>query len=387
MDNVTLETFDDNLKENLYKLWSRMSSGSYFPSPVKLVEIPKKGGGTRPLCIPTITDRTAQMAVKMIIEPSIDPCFHSDSYGYRLGKSAKDALGQCRTRCWRFDWVPDIDIKGFFDNVQHDLLMLALKRHVKEKWILLYIDRWLKSPMKTQKGEQVAREKGTPQGGVISPLLANLYLHYCLDEWIRKNHTETPFERFADEAVYHCKSQQEAESLLVALQQRVRECGLELHPDKTRIVYCKDDDRQNSYPITKFDFLGFTFRSRRSKNRYGKHFVNFTPAVSAQSMKSIRQEMRSWKLHLRSDKSIEDLGRMFDSKIRGWINYYGAFYKSELYKVFRHLNVILTRWASRKYKKLRRHSRRARHWLGRIAKKEPYLFYHWKWGLKPEVRQ
>lgn len=387
VDRVSLTAYEVNLKDNLYKLWNRMSSGSYFPSAVKLVEIPKKGGGKRPLGIPTVTDRIAQMVVKMLIEPRIDPYFHKDSYGYRPGKSAKEALGQCRRRCWRSDWLIDIDIKGFFDNVRHDLLMLALSRHVKEHWILMYIDRWLKSPIEIEEGIQLAREKGTPQGGVISPLLANLYLHYCLDEWLKKTNPGILFERYADDAVYHCKTKEEAETLLSAIQGRLQECGLELHAGKSKIVYCKDDDRQNGYPITQFDFLGYTFRSRRSKNRYGKYFINFTPAVSQASMKKMRQEIRSWKLHLRSDKTIEDLGRMFNSKIRGWINYYGVFYKSELYKVFRHLNTILARWASRKYKKLRRHRRRSRHWLGRVARNNPDLFYHWKWGLKPEVGQ
>lgn len=387
VDKVSLSAFEGNLKANLYKLWNRMSSGSYFPQPVKLVEIPKKGGGKRPLGIPTVADRIAQMAVKKLIEPKIDPCFHEDSYGYRGGKSALDAVGQCRKRCWKYDWVLDLDIKGFFDNVRHDLLLLALKRHVHEKWILLYIERWLTSPMKTAKGVLLPREKGTPQGAVISPLLANLYLHYCLDEWLGINYPTIPFERYADDQVCHCKTKEEAEMLKAAMEARLQDCGLTLHPDKTKIVYCKDDDRKWHHAHTKFDFLGYTFRSRRSKNRYGKLFVNFTPAVSQQSLKSIRQEMRSWKLHLRSDKPLEELGRMFDAKIRGWINYYGRFYKSELYKVFRHLNTILTRWAMRKYKKLRGHRRRARHWLGRISRKESYLFYHWKWGIKPEVEQ
>ena len=387
IDDVSIEMFEEDLKGNLYKLWNRMSSGSYFPQPVKQVEIPKKGGGKRPLGIPTVSDRIAQVAVKKLIEPKLDPYFHEDSYGYRPGKSALEAVGRCRQRCWKYDWVVDMDIKGFFDNVRHDLLLLALKRHIQESWILLYIERWLKSPVKTPLGELISREKGTPQGAVISPLLANLYLHYCLDEWLRLNYPKVVYERYADDQVCHCNTRAEAEDLKTAIGTRLQECGLELHPDKTRIVYCKDDDRRSDHDHTKFDFLGYTFRSRRSKSRYGKYFVNFTPAVSQQSMKSIKEEMRSWKLHLRSDKSLEDLGRMFDSKIRGWINYYGRFYKSGLYKVFRHLNSILTRWAMRKYKKLRHHRRRARHWLGRISRKESYLFYHWKWGIKPGVEQ
>ena len=386
VDDVTIEAFEKDLKSNLYKLWNRMSSGSYFPSAVQQVEIPKKGGGKRPLGIPTVPDRIAQMVVKKLLEPKIDPHFHRNSYGYRPGKSAHGAIEACRKRCWKYNWVVDIDIKSFFDHVRHDLLLRALERHVNESWILLYIKRWLTSPVKTPEGKHLLREQGTPQGAVISPLLANLYLHYCLDEWLRLHHPNTPFERFADDMVCHCNTKAEAEELLSCIRTRLKACGLELHLEKTKIVYCKDESRKGTYPHTKFDFLGYTFLGRRSKSRYGRFFVSFSPAVSQTSMNSIRQEIRSWRLHQRSDKSLRDLGRMFDSKIRGWINYYGRFYKSELYKVFRHLNWILTRWVTRKYKKLRGR-RRARHWLGRIAQEEPHLFYHWKWGLKPEVER
>lgn len=387
VDGETLEVFEKDLKNNLYRLWNRMSSGSYFPPPVKLVEINKKSGGKRPLGIPTVTDRIAQMVVKMTLEPKLEPSFHADSYGYRPGKSAIEAVGKARERCWRYNWVIDLDIKGFFDNLNHDLLKLALEKHNPEKWVMLYIERWLKAPVQQPDGSLNERTKGTPQGGVVSPLLANLYLHYAMDEWLRIKYPYAPFERYADDSVVHCRTESEAKEILQSLKERLFQCGLELHPEKTKIVYCKDDDRRGNYPVSQFDFLGFTFRNRRSKNRYGKYFVNFSPAVSNSAKKTIRQEMRGWKVHLRSDKSLEDISRMFNSVLRGWINYYGKYYKSELYCVFRHFNRTLVRWAMRKYKKLRGHKRRAEYRLGRIAKKQPGLFYHWQIGLKPSIGQ
>ena len=387
VDDISIEEFDKDLKNNLYKLWNRMSSGSYFPPPVKLVEIDKKEGGVRPLGIPTVADRVAQMAAKIMLEPSVEPCFHPDSFGYRPGKSALDAVGKARERCWRYDWVLDIDIKGFFDNLRHDLLMRALHKHTDNKWILMYIERWLKVPMQSKDGTFISRDKGTPQGAVISPLLANLYLHYCMDEWLKINHPQNPFERYADDSVLHCKTEKEAQELKDALGARLSECGLELHPEKTKIVYCKDDDRRGNYPVTKFDFLGYTYSCRRSKNRWGKYFVNFSPAVSNRSKKKMRQELRKWRIHLRSDKSLTDISRMINPMLRGWINYYGKFYKSELYCVFIHLNRILVRWAERKYKRLKGHSRKAGYWMGNIARREPSLFCHWQWGLKPSAGQ
>lgn len=387
IDDESIEEFEKNLKDNLYKLWNRMSSGSYFPPAVMLVEIPKSNGGLRPLGIPTVSDRIAQMIVKIALEPKIEPHFHPDSYGYRPGKSALDAVGQTRQRCWRYNWVLDIDIKGFFDNINHELMMRAVVKHTDCKWILLYIERWLKAPVQKRDGSLIARDKGTPQGSVISPLLANLFLHYAMDEWLRRNYAQCPFERYADDSVVHCSTEKEALKLKESLGERLNECGLELHPEKTKIVYCKDDERRGAYINTKFDFLGYTFRSRRSKNRWGKYFINFSPAVSNKAKKSIRQEMRKWRIHLRSDKDLADISRMFNPVLRGWYNYYSKYYKSELYCVFRHLNRTLVRWAMRKYKRLRGHKRQAEYWLGRVARKEPYLFYHWQMGLKPSAGQ
>ena len=383
VDGKSIQDFEVKLKDNLYKLWNRMSSGSYLPPAVRRVEIPKANGGKRPLGIPTVADRIAQMVAKMYLEPELEPYFHEDSYGYRPKKSAIEALGTARKRCWRYDWVLDLDIRGFFDNLDHELLMRAVRKHTDCKWMLLYIERWLKAPAQVEDGTLVNRDKGTPQGGVISPLLANLFLHYALDEWMRRNHPFIPFERFADDAVFHCKTEAEAKALKMAIEKRLAECRLEFHPQKTKIVYCRDDDRQGNYPNEKFDFLGYTFRARRSKNYLGKYFVNFSPAVSNDATKFMRQTMRDWRLHLRSDKELLDLSRMFNPVLRGWINYYGKYYRSALYPTFRHLNRTLVRWARRKYKRLRIHQRRAEYWLGDIAKRDSRLFAHWQMGIQP----
>jgi len=388
VDGQTIAMFEENLKDNLYKIWNRMSSGSYLPPAVRFVEIPKSDGKTRTLGIPTISDRIAQMVAKMYLEPKLEPHFHPDSYGYRPKKSAHDAIGTARQRCWRHNWCVDLDIKGFFDNLDHELVMRAVRKHTDSKWILLYVERWLKAPGQQKDGTQVERNKGTPAGGVISPLLANLFLHYAFDKWMERNYPQNPFERYADDVIAHCHSEEEAISLKEAIELRLRECKLELHPEKTRIVYCKDDDRRGTYEHEKFDFLGYTFRARRSKNRHGKFFVNFSPAVSNKAAKAMRQKMRGWSLQLRSDKSIVDLGHMFRSTINGWINYYGRYYKSALYPIFYHLNRLLVRWAMRKYKKLKGHQRKATHWLGQVAKREVYLFPHWKHlGLLPPTGQ
>lgn len=382
IDKESIIDFEQNLKDNLYKLWNRMSSGSYLPPPVKAVEIPKKNGGLRVLGIPTIADRIAQMTVKMYFEPMVEPYFYPDSYGYRPGKSALEAIRITRRRCWRYHWILEYDIKGLFDNIDHKLLMRAVRKHTDCKWIILYIERWLKAPFKDKDG-LIERKAGTPQGGVISPVLANLFLHYVFDKWIKTNFPQNPWARYADDGIVHTKTKVEAENLLEKLEQRFKACKLELHSDKTRIVYCKDDDRRGNYPEIKFDFLGFTFRPRRSKNRHGKHFINFTPAVSNKSCKAMRQVIRGWRIHLKPDKELIDISRMFNPVIRGWINYYGCFYKSGLFPVLRKLNKAIIHWARRKYKRLARHRRRAEYWLGRIARREPQLFAHWQMGILP----
>jgi group II intron reverse transcriptase/maturase len=274
--------------------------------------------------------------------------------------------------------VLDLDIKGFFDNIDHDLLMRAVRKHTDLKWVILYIERTLKAPVQMEDGTLCDREKGTPQGGVVSPLLANLFLHYAFDVWMRKNYPLIPFERYADDAVCHCATEAQARLLKVAIETRLAECRLELHPVKTKIVYCKDDDRRGSYIHEQFTFLSYTFRPRRSKNRHGKHFVNFSPAVSNEAAKSLRSTVREWRLHRRSDKSLEEFAKMYNPVIRGWINYFKSYYKSAMYPTLRHIDCILARWAMRKYKKLRGHKRRAQQWLARIAVNEPKLFAHWQ---------
>ena len=379
VDGQSIADFEVDLTDNLYKLWNRMSSGSYFPPPVRRVDIPKGPGksGTRPLGIPTVADRTAQMVVKRFLEPLVEPHFHRDSYGYRPGKSALEAVGVARERCWRYDWVLDLDVKGYFDSIPTDLLMRAVRRHTDCPWVLLYIERWLKAPVQMADGSLIGRDTGTPQGGVISPLLANLFLHYTFDLWMQRNHPDIPFERFADDAICHCRSEEQTRALRISLEQRFTECGLTLHPEKTKIVYCKDDDRRGTYPDKKFDFLGYRFRPRLSRRRQGKFGVSFSPAASDEALKRVRQTVRSWSIPRRSDKSLNDLANMFNCYIRGWINYYGRYYKSALYPTLRHIDIILARWAHRKFKSLRGHQRRSRHWLDRIARRQPGLFAHW----------
>jgi len=380
-----LKLLESNLKGNLYKLWNRMSSGTYFPPAVRTVAIPKKSGGERMLGIPTVSDRVAQMVVKLHFEPLVEPYFHADSYGYRPNKSAHQALDVTRKRCWRYNWVLEFDIKGLFDNIDHSLLMKAVRKHTDNRWILLYIERWLTGPIQLEGGSTVDRTRGVPQGGIVSPVLSNLFMHYVFDKWMERTFPGTPFCRYADDGLAHCHSEAQAKRIKAELASRLQVCGLEMHPDKTKIVYCKDEDRREEHAVTSFDFLGYTFRPRRSKNRYGKFFINFSPAMSAQAGKAIRQEIRRWKLHLRSDKSLLDLAFMFRAKIQGWINYYGRFYKSEMYPTLRHIKGKLSLWATRKYKRLKRHRRRAEHRLGEIARKQPSLFPHWKLGVRPLV--
>ncbi len=379
VDGQSIGDFEVNLKGNLYKLWNRLSSGSYFPSPVKAVVIPKKGGkGQRVLGVPTVADRIAQTVVRMALEPTVEPLFHDGSYGYRPGRSALDAVGVCRERCWRNDWVIDLDIRAFFDSVSHELVLKAVSRHTDERWILLYVQRWLTASVQRADGTLVERDRGTPQGSAISPLLANLFMHYAFDCWMAREFPDISFERYVDDAVVHCETEQQARFVKDAITKRLASVGLEVHPDKTRIVYCKDDDRRGSAEYESFDFLGYTFRPRLSRSRYGKHFVNFTPAVSRSAKRAINREIRSWHLPRRSDKTLDDLAAMFNPIIRGWINYYGRFYRSMLYPLLRHINWGLVRWAMRKFKSLRGHKHRAQRWLVGVARRQPDLFAHWR---------
>jgi RNA-directed DNA polymerase len=384
VDGQSIEAFETDLRNNLYKIWNRMSSGSYFPPPVRLVEIPKANGGLRPLGIPTVADRVAQMVVKWHLEPLVEPRFHADSYGYRPGKSALDAVATARQRCWRSDWVIDLDIKGFFDNLDWELVLKAVRQHDKTPWVLLYIERWLKAPMQRQDGSLQERTKGSPQGAVVSPLLANLFLHHAFDDWMRRNHPHIQFERYADDVIVHAKSKAQAEQLLEAIRARLAACGLELHPEKTKIVYCQDSDRKGQHEHIQFDFLGYTFRPRRAKNYRGKPFVSFLPGVSNKAGKAIRATIRDWRLAAtRNNQSLEDLARLVNPSVSGWVNYYGRFYRSALTPVLRHLERALIRWACRKYKRFRGHVTNAAHWLGRLARRDPDLFVLWQIGIRP----
>ncbi|NDV95478.1 group II intron reverse transcriptase/maturase [Dysgonomonas sp. 521] len=382
VDGQSIEDFEKNLKGNLYKIWNRMSSGSYFPKPVKAVSIPKKNGGVRILGIPTVEDRIAQMTAKLYFEPSVEPLFHDDSYGYRPNKSAIQALSTTRKRCWHRDWVLEYDIKGLFDNIRHDYLLEMVRRHTPHKWVLLYVERWLTTPFQLEDGTLQERSSGTPQGGVISPVLANLFLHYAFDSFMAKEYPAAWWERYADDGVLHCKTYQQAKYMKSVLQERFHLFGLELNETKTRIVYCKDADRVEEHPDISFDFLGYTFRPRLAKNKHGKIFLNYLPAISDKAIKALKEEVRSWRLQLKVTKSLNDLANMFNSRIQGWISYYGHYYKSKLIYTLRYVNQCLIKWVRRKYKS-RKHRRRAEYWLGRIARRDKTLFAHWRYGVLP----
>jgi RNA-directed DNA polymerase len=382
VDKESLEDFEGNLKDNLYKLWNRMSSGSYFPPPVKAVPIPKKSGGQRILGVPTVTDRVAQMIVKLTFEPHVEPYFLPDSYGYRPKKSALDAIGVTRQRCWRYNWVVEYDIKGLFDNLDHQLLMKGVKKHTDNKWIILYIERWLVTPMQMPDGSLEEKTRGVMQGGVISPVLSNLFLHYVVDVWMKRKYPTMQWCRYADDGVVHCETEKEAKQLLVELTNRFKECGLELHPIKTKIVYCKDANRRKQYPNTSFTFLGYTFRGRRSMNTKQQIvFMSFTPAVSKEALKEMRSTTRRYNLRNRADLNLNDIAEWYNPILQGWLNYYGKYTRSAMYPVWRHFNMTLIAWARGKYKSLRRRKTKAGLFIERIAMQQPSLFVHWKEGM------
>lgn len=382
VDQQSLEDFERNLKNNLYKLWNRMSSGSYFPPPVKAVPIPKKSGGKRVLGIPTVGDRICQMVAKLVIEPEVEPHFLEDSYGYRPHKSALDALGVTRKRCWQQAWVLEFDIVGLFDNIPHDLMMRALRKHINAKWVLIYTERWLRAPMQNEDGSLTKRHCGTPQGGVISPVLSNLFLHYVFDKWMQRTYPEIKWCRYADDGLVHCSTEHKAKELHAKLKQRFLNCGLSLHPDKTKIVYCKNGNRKGTYPDKSFDFLGYTFRARCCwNNKEGKPFTNFTPAISKGSMKAMREKIKRGRWSRKTELSIEEIAKVLNPIIQGWINYYGRYTRSALYPICRYINKTLVTWMMKKFKKLKCRRTKAAKVLRRISENKPNLLAHWRIGM------
>jgi RNA-directed DNA polymerase len=379
VDGQSIEDFETDLKDNLFKIWNRMSSGSYFPPPVKAVEIPKPhGGGVRVLGVPTVADRIAQTVGARRIEVKVEPIFHQDSYGYRPNRSALDAVAACRRRCWKHDWVVDLDVQKFFDSVPHDLIVKAVQAHCDQPWVVLYVRRWLTAPLALPDGTLADRDRGTPQGSAVSPVLANLFMHYAFDTWMARTFPGIAFERYADDAVVHCASLQQAQKLRSAIENRMVEVGLRLHPDKTRIVYCKDSNRRGGYAHTSFTFLGFTFRARKARNRHGTSFASFLPAISSDALTKISRTVRSWRLHRRIGHSFAELARAINPIVRGWMQYYGAYYRTLLYPLLRRINTYLMRWIRKKYKRLRGFKKAKTCWDG-ITNRYPNLLVHWRW--------
>jgi group II intron reverse transcriptase/maturase len=377
IDGESLAMFEADLSRNLYKLWNRLSSGSYLPPPVRQVGIPKKDGGVRILGVPTVADRIAQQVVVTRIGGDLYGVFHPDSYGYQLGKSAVDAVAATRKRCWAYDWVVEFDIRRAFDELDWGLLRKAIAKHIKDPWCLLYIERWMTASAISPDGQPVERIKGVPQGSVIGPVLMNLFMTYAFDEWMKREYPKTPFCRYADDAVAHCRSESEAKKLLAAIENRLRECKLEMHPEKSGIVYCKDSNRRSEYRKTSFTFLGYEFRPRIAKGRDGRIWTSFLPAISATAKKRIMQTIREWKLPRQTSVSLNELAKLYNPQIRGWMNYYRHFYRSALHRLYDHIDQKLVRWAQHKYRKLAGRQVRARAWLRKVVSRQPRLFVHW----------
>jgi RNA-directed DNA polymerase len=376
-DGVTIEQFEDGLADNLYRLWNRMASGSYFPGPVRAVEIPKKGG-TRVLGIPNVVDRVAQTAAVLVLEPNVERVFHPDSYGYRPGRSPVDAVRVCRQRCFKRDWVVDLDVKAFFDSVSWDLMLKAVARHTDQKWVLLYVERWLKAPMLMPDGILAPRVRGTPQGGPISPLIANVFLHYGFDMWMVREYPTVWFERFADDVVVHCVTERQARLVQDAIGRRLVEVGLLMHPDKTRIVYCKDYKRLQDFEQVSFTFCGYMFRPRKAFDTVRRRsYTGFLPAVAPGKLTDMSRKAAAWRLHRRTNSTLDDLAQEVNPVLRGWLNYFTVFYPSAVIPIGRRMDRHLLRWARWKYKRLDRGEKRARAWLKGVRQRTPDLFVHW----------
>ncbi len=384
IDRQSIEMFNKDLSGNLYKIWNRMASGSYFPPPVRTVFIPKKQGGLRPLGIPTVSDRIAQGVVKDYLESGLEAIFHASSFGYRPGRSAHDALGQCRNNCIKYAWVIDVDIKGFFDNISHETMLMLLQMHTQEKWVLMYVERWLKAGVEQEDGSIAARQKGTPQGGVISPLLANLYLHHAFDGWMDAANPQCPFERYADDIVIHCSSKEEAERVLKQLADRMQEYSLTLHPEKTKIVYCKDYKRKDGHKNESFTFLSYSFQPRTVKVKItpgtNKLMIMFLPAISNAAKTAIRTAIKGILITQWSTQTLQWFASRLNPKIRGWVNYYAKFDRHKALNVFCYLNELIRGWIKNTYK-LRNKDDVYKQYRA-IQEAEPTLFYHWQLGLK-----
>ena len=383
VDGQSLSVFERQLSNNLYKIWNRMSSGSYFPPAVKEVEIPKPNGQKRPLGIPTVGDRVAQTVVKKHIEERLEQVFDEYSYGYRPSRSAHDALKQVRKNCWNYDWVIDLDIERFFDSIAHTLLLQAVEKHVEEKWVKLYLQRWLAMPIEKSNGERVDRQgKGTPQGGVLSPLLANLFLHYVLDKWLRKHHPRVKFVRYADDIIIHCASQAQAEELLEQVSKRLVACQLSVNTTKTQLVYCKDYQRNGAHQHVRFDFLGYSFYPIRFRSQLdGRIRLGFSPAISKTSSKRLLEEVKSLKEFSSTRITLEEIAKELNPKLSGWIQYYGHYKRYKMRRVLYFLDKRVAHWLRKRYKRVKRSFKKGYTMLSRIYRENPHLFYHWQVGL------
>jgi group II intron reverse transcriptase/maturase len=381
VDGCTIADFEADLRNQLYVTWNRMSSGSYFPPPLKVIEVPKPhGNGTRRLGVPTVADRVAQTVVAKELEKVVEPKFHDSSYGYRPGRSALDAVGACRARCFRNPWVLDCDIAGFFDAVSHDLIVKAVEANTDLKWVVLYVKRWLKAPLQHPDGTLEQRERGTSQGSAISPLLANLFLHYAFDMWMAREFPGLPFERYCDDIVVHCRSEKQTLHVGQRIAARLNQVGLRLHPEKTKVVYCPQDGRNDDWETRSFTFLGFTFATRSAQRADGRVFNGFLPAVSKDAMKKMSRTIRRWRLPRWTTLSLNELAAWVNQTVPGWLNYYGRHYRTVLLSLIRRINAYVLRWARNKYKRLRPY-KRAIAWWQRVTQGAPDLFKHWTWTI------
>jgi group II intron reverse transcriptase/maturase len=382
VDGVTIEEFEKDLKNNLYLIWNRLSSGTYFPPAVKAEWIPKPhGNGQRMLGIPTVADRVAQTTVAMALGARVEKIFHDDSYGYRQGRSPLDAVEVCRRRCWEKDWVLELDIQNFFGSCPHELVVKAVQAHCDHdrRWIVLYVRRWLTAPIQHPDGTKQVPDAGTPQGSAISPVLANLFMTYAFDQWVDREFPTVRFERYCDDIVVHCSTERQARAVWAAVGERMVEVGLRLHPDKTRLVYCKDSKRRGEFDVVSFTFLGFTWQPRSAKNkRTGQIFTGFLPAMSADALRAKGVEIRSWRIHRRTANDLVDLAKDINPKVRGWMNYYGTYAPWQMYPLLMRINAYLMRWARKKYKRLKAYTRAFR-WWQRVVQRDPKLFAHWAW--------